>query len=77
MWVMEAKRVMEAMKVTETLRFMEATKVGGGMAQEVLQLSKSPLTYESSKWAWPLSTCLHVFKKYLFLPQFFFSVRFL
>ena len=66
MWVMEAKRVMEAMKVTETLRFMEATKVGGGPAQEVLQLSKSPLTYESSKWARPLSTCLRVFKKYLF-----------
>ena len=42
MWVMEAKRVMEAMKVTETLRFMEATKVGGGVAQEVLQLSMTP-----------------------------------
>ena len=76
MWVIEAKRVMEAMKVTETLRFMEATKVGGGVAQEVLQLSKSPLTYESSKWAWPLSTCLRVFKKYLFLPQFFFQSDF-
>ena len=42
MWVIEAKRVMEAMKVTETLRFMEATKVGGGVAQEVLQLSMTP-----------------------------------
>ena len=42
MWVIEAKRVIEAIKVTETLRFMEATKVGGGVAQEVLQLSMTP-----------------------------------
>ena len=42
MWVIEAKRVMEAMKVTETLMFMETMKVGGGVAQEVLQLSMTP-----------------------------------
>ena len=73
----KAMRVMEAMKVTEAMRFMVATKIGGGVAQGVLQLSKTPsLTHESVKWAWPpvyVSTC---FQEIYFFSPFFFQSDF-
>ena len=66
----KAMRVMEAMKVTEAMRFMVATKIGGGVAQGVLQLSKTPsLTHESVKWAWPP---VYVFSRNIFFFSIFF-----